>query len=204
MLYTGSFVLRRKKEETENGIYKVGARLRKRRLELNMTQQQLADAIGVTKGGLSSYELDKTTPSSGKLKQLSKVLGVTEAYLCGMEDNASEGNEALSTDFAERKKGQLTDRQIGIGEHLVKLRKERGLSSEEAAKQLGISESSLEKYEKDLTSPSYELLIRIAKLLNVSTEQLLGISTGRILNIDGLSEENRRVVREIVKNMLNG
>ena len=196
--------MRRKKEDTENGITGVGARLRRRRLELNMTQQQLADAIGVTKGGLSSYELDKTTPSPGKMSQLSKVLGVTEAYLCGMEDDAIEGNETLSMDSVERKPGQLTDRQIGIGEQLVRLRKERGLSSEEAAGQLGISESSLERYEKDAASPSYELLINMAKLLNVSTEQLLGINTGRVLNIDGLSDENKRVVREIVKNMLKG
>ena len=52
----------------------IGTQLRKRRVQLGMTQQVLADRLGITKGGLSAYEQDKVTPSHDKLMGLAKIL----------------------------------------------------------------------------------------------------------------------------------
>ena len=59
---------------------------------------------------------------------------------------------------------------LAIGEHLKKLRLERGLSAREAAKRIGISYTRLQELESGVsrttgkpTSPSTDLLIKIAK-----------------------------------------
>jgi transcriptional regulator with XRE-family HTH domain len=54
----------------------IGLRIRKLRLERNLTQQQLADEAGLTKGYLSKIENSKSAPPVSTLINLSKALGV--------------------------------------------------------------------------------------------------------------------------------
>ncbi len=51
--------------------------IRDYRLAKNMTQQQLADAIGVNVGTISKYENGIHTPSKRKMEKLCEVLGVS-------------------------------------------------------------------------------------------------------------------------------
>lgn len=51
-------------------------RIRQMRLERNMTQQELADAIGVTKGYISRIENGNSAPPVGRLIELAQVLGI--------------------------------------------------------------------------------------------------------------------------------
>lgn len=60
--------------------------IRDYRLAKNMTQQQLADAIGVNVGTISKYETGIHTPSKKKMEKLCEVLGVSVETL--MVDNA--------------------------------------------------------------------------------------------------------------------
>lgn len=56
-----------------------GQRIKKRRLELNLTMAQVAEATGVTRMSISLWENDKTNISATNLKALSKVL------MCGTD-----------------------------------------------------------------------------------------------------------------------
>lgn len=51
-----------------------GMRIKKRRLELNLTMAQVAEAAGVTRMSISLWENDKTNISAANLKALAKVL----------------------------------------------------------------------------------------------------------------------------------
>lgn len=51
------------------------------RIRKNLTQQELADMIGVNKLMISRYELGNAKPSIDKLFRMADILGVTVEYL---------------------------------------------------------------------------------------------------------------------------
>lgn len=68
-----------------------GSRLRARRAEAHLTQDQLGEALGVSKAAVSRWESDKDYPSFGVLPKLSRALGVSLDYLV---DGAAPGRVA--------------------------------------------------------------------------------------------------------------
>ena len=61
-----------------------------------------------------------------------------------------------------------------FGARLRDLRLKSGLSQEEAAAQLGVSPQSVSKWETDKCYPEFLLILPLARLYGVSTDQLLG------------------------------
>jgi transcriptional regulator with XRE-family HTH domain len=68
----------------------VGARLRARRLEVELSQQELAKRIGITFQQVQKYESGSNRISAGRLKDISEALGVPIAYFFteGGDDHA--------------------------------------------------------------------------------------------------------------------
>lgn len=62
-----------------------GNNLKKLRLREGMTQQQLADRLGVTKSVVSYYELQERYPSPEILMKLAAVFHVSTDFLLGIE-----------------------------------------------------------------------------------------------------------------------
>ena len=62
-----------------------GERLKKLRQQEGMSQQQLADRIGVTKSVISYYELRERHPSPDVLVKLSAIFHVSADFLLGLE-----------------------------------------------------------------------------------------------------------------------
>ncbi|MDR3440731.1 helix-turn-helix transcriptional regulator [Telmatospirillum sp.] len=58
----------------------VGARIRERRIMLGLSQQQMADLIGVTYQQAHKYERGINRISAGRLHEISQVLGVPVGY----------------------------------------------------------------------------------------------------------------------------
>jgi transcriptional regulator with XRE-family HTH domain len=68
----------------------VGARIRERRIMLGLSQQQMADLIGVTYQQAHKYERGINRISAGRLYEISQVLGVPVGYFYeGLEANRS-------------------------------------------------------------------------------------------------------------------
>lgn len=65
----------------------IGKRIRERRKDLNLTQEQLARALGLTPQHISVIEQDKRTPSLSSLARLAKELGTTVDYLITGKDS---------------------------------------------------------------------------------------------------------------------
>lgn len=76
---------------------------------------------------------------------------------------------------------------IEIANHLVQLRKKNGLSQEALADQLGLSRQAVSKWERAEASPDTDNLIALAKLYNVTLNQLLLIEQ----ESENLSEFNQ-------------
>ncbi|MDZ7844750.1 MAG: helix-turn-helix transcriptional regulator [Anaerolineales bacterium] len=60
-----------------------------------------------------------------------------------------------------------------IGERLKMARKMAGLSQQELGEEAGVSRMSISKYERDINVPRSQVLIKLAKVLDVKIEYLL-------------------------------
>ena len=79
----------------------LGQRIRKKRQSLKITQQELAQAIGMTPQHISAIEQEKWSPSLAILPKLAEVLGVSTDYLLS-------GKEGVITDVIPAIKADKT------------------------------------------------------------------------------------------------
>lgn len=61
----------------------IGNRLKQRRIQLGLTQQQVADIIGAKKNTISNYECDVSSPSEDIILRLMDALKCDANYLYG-------------------------------------------------------------------------------------------------------------------------
>jgi transcriptional regulator with XRE-family HTH domain len=85
-------LVRRSTSRTQDIDRHVGARIRERRIMLGLTQQQLADLIGVTYQQAHKYERGINRVSAGRLFEVAQVLGVPVSYFFdGLEQGSERG-----------------------------------------------------------------------------------------------------------------
>jgi transcriptional regulator with XRE-family HTH domain len=65
---------------------------------------------------------------------------------------------------------------LNIGERITQLRKQLHLSQDELAKKVDVSRTIIGNYERNTNTPSIEILLKIAKVFNVSVDYLIGES----------------------------
>jgi len=85
---------RRSTGRTQDIDRHVGARVRERRIMLGLTQQQLADLIGVTYQQAHKYERGINRVSAGRLYEIAQVLSVPIGYFFDGLDG--QGTRAVS------------------------------------------------------------------------------------------------------------
>lgn len=66
--------------------------------------------------------------------------------------------------------------QVNIAENLVMLRTQRGITQEEVADALSVSNKTISKWENGASAPDLPMLVALAEYYNVSTDVLLGIA----------------------------
>ena len=59
----------------------VGENIRRRRLELRLTQQELGDRLDVTQTYISDVEQGKCSPRLGRMARIAEALEVAPSYL---------------------------------------------------------------------------------------------------------------------------
>ena len=69
------------------------------------------------------------------------------------------------------------------------LRVSLGLNQVEFAGQLSVTKQSVSNWENDNIQPSIDMLIKLSKIFNVSTDYLLGLTPTNSINVDGLPTE---------------
>lgn len=84
-------------------------RLRQARKNKKLTQEQLAHLVKTTKGTISNYENEYSTPSNEMLKDLAKALDVTTDYLLGRSSNLPQLTEKDEKDIAKKMESILEE-----------------------------------------------------------------------------------------------
>lgn len=73
-----------------------------------------------------------------------------------------------------------------LGQRICEVRTAFGWSQVDLAKRLGVAKQTVSNWENENIQPSIEMLVRLSKLFNVSTDYLLGLDDVPRLSIEGL------------------
>ena len=89
----------------------------------------------------------------------------------------------------------------GIGQRIKEMREAQGYKQGDVARMTGIGRSSISSYEVGLETPPYANLIKIAQVLNASTDYLLGYELDGYIDLTGIDDEKREHIRELYEMM---
>ena len=90
---------------------------------------------------------------------------------------------------------------VDFGNVLKTLRLRENMTQAQLAQKLGLTKSVISDYETGLRLPSYDILIHIAKIYNVSTDYLLGLEHKQEIDLSGLSQEEIAALLNLIKAM---
>lgn len=88
-----------------------------------------------------------------------------------------------------------------LNENIKRLRTSRGLNQVGFAKMLGVTKQCVSNWENDNVLPSIEMLVKIADAFCVTTDYLLGRSDSEVIDVSGLSEEQRGHISLLVNDL---
>lgn len=85
-----------------------------------------------------------------------------------------------------------------FSEKLKALRIGKKMSQKALADKLGVSKSVVSFYESGERLPSYDVLIKISRIFNVTTDYLLDVERERMVDVSELSENDISVVNSVI------
>ena len=100
---------------------------------------------------------------------------------------------------------------LDIGSRITTLRKKFNLSQSELAKKVEVSRTIIGNYERNENTPSIEILLKIAKIFNVSVDYLIGEGSlssydkdvlKRINDIEALPNEDKKHIFYLIDNLV--
>lgn len=92
---------------------------------------------------------------------------------------------------------------VDFGNRLRTLRLKANMTQGQLAKKLNLTKSVISAYETDIRLPSYDVLIHIAQIYNVSTDYLLGLERKQEIDLSGLTQEETDALLNLIKAMRN-
>lgn len=129
-------------------------RIKERRQELNMTQEQVGDRIGVSKATVNKYEVGTVTNfSRTRIEKLAEVLECSPGWLLGWDDLDEAAQQAMLGKLKMYNTVDTNNGVIGLNTGVIN------------------AEQSLSKEEKELIRIYRELPVKNRlKLLNTAFE----------------------------------
>ena len=88
-----------------------------------------------------------------------------------------------------------------FNERLRELRTASGLSQVDLAEKLGVSKQSVSNWENDNIQPSIDMLLKISRTFNVSTDFLLGEDNHRYIEVPKLTKSQIHHVQQIINDI---
>lgn len=144
-----------------------GERLKQLRIENNMTQEELAQEIGISRSCIANYESQNFNPSIDILEKLVGVFNCSSDFLLGRNRIKLIENKKTKTIFVENFNRLLREKKITISK---------------LAKDLNISTSTIYDNSTGKSFPRIQNLEKYAKYLGVEVEELLTEYEGKPVN----------------------
>ena len=132
------------------------------RKKLGLSQEELASRLKVSQKSISKYECGTRRPSYETLLEMSKLFNVSIDYLLG---------NSAPTDAISKPAHQFGGYDNSVNYWIGRI----GLSDDEVAQKLGISEDLWSDYIQGRSPIPYQILAKLSEICEVSTDCLLGI-----------------------------
>lgn len=146
----------------------LGEIIRSLRATNGMTQKELADKLSISPSTIGMYEQGRREPALDTISKIANVFNVTVGYLVGTEKSGGIDFSDFQVDNSEF----AFDFKMRVRDLLA----EQKLSEDDFMKMTGFSKDEKDSYLYGNRMPSIEDLIKIAGVLNVSTDYLLDVS----------------------------
>lgn len=88
---------------------------------------------------------------------------------------------------------------VNLCHKIKQVRMDKRMTQLQLAEQLGVTKSMVSAYETATRHPSYEVLVKIAQIFNVSTDYLLGLCGHATIDVSGLSERQMEILLGLVE-----
>ena len=129
-----------------------------------LTQQEVADLVHVDRVRITNWENGKREPNFENLSMLACIFDVSIDFL--LSEYLEISKEAYLK-LKEEKKNLFSVR-------LKELRLKKGLTQTELGEKVGVKQSTFTNWENGKREPSFENLVKLADLLDVSLDSLFG------------------------------
>lgn len=134
-------------------------RLKELRKLANLTQKEMAEALNISQPAYVEWEKGRTQPTPDKFPLIAKVLNTSIDYLL-----QGAPNENRLVNFQGKT----------LGERLVFLRKNAGLTQAEVADRLQVGQNSYSNWENGVRTPIYPIIEKLADFFGVTPDSLRG------------------------------
>ena len=92
---------------------------------------------------------------------------------------------------------------VNIGNKLKTLRTEKNLTQKQVSQRIGVAISAISEYETGSRYPSYDILIKLARMYHVSTDYLLGLTKTRTIDISELNDNEISLISQLIDTLKN-
>ena len=101
----------------------LGEKIARQRKELNYTQEQLADILGVSRQSISKWESDIAYPETDKLIELGKLFDCSMDYLLKEEITKKDGvqTSGFTEKVEEIRRKVMTEKNKGKAKKILKI-----------------------------------------------------------------------------------
>ena len=101
----------------------LGEKIARQRKELNYTQEQLADILGVSRQSISKWESDIAYPETDKLIELGKLFDCSMDYLLKEEITEKDGvqTSGFTKKVEEIRRKVMTEKNKGKAKKILKI-----------------------------------------------------------------------------------
>lgn len=86
-----------------------------------------------------------------------------------------------------------------IPERIKELREKNNFTQSSLAKKLNVTRSSVNAWEMGISVPSTALIVELAKLFQVSTDYILGLSENVSLDISSLNDKEIMILYDLIQ-----
>ena len=86
-----------------------------------------------------------------------------------------------------------------ISDKIRELREQAGYSQAQLAKRLNVTRSSVNAWEMGISMPTTQYVIAMSKLVHVSADYILGIQNAKSISLDGYTEREITIIRDLLK-----
>lgn len=135
----------------------IGEKITQLRKKAGLSQEELGNAIGVSRQAVSKWELNAIQPKAKMIQALSLFFHVSIHYFFDELPEPKENNGRPKT----------------LGEKIYELRRKAGVSQEQLGELLGVSRQSVSNWETDCLAPKKENLQALCTYFQVEEDYFL-------------------------------